>query len=1002
MKVLSLAFSLLSLGLAQQECNSGEISAFAVGATDYGAATKGDCVQLCTPSFVLTWMPQFKEGTCGGSGYKQMQGTKTVTPPGSPMSMDVALFSMPSAPPAPVSKLATNGHTNGHACKEGEIEAFAMGAMTYGAESAEDCVQLCIMEFVLTWMPEFEKGVCKSSAFAGSETKMVQPMGAPAPMPVQVFSGKAPSKAPSKGNGKKGKGKGSSSKLDRTELGATVAMLTSILLDSCDKNDKECDSNVPFTVFAPSDFAVTMAQVSLSGDKKELAKVVKNHVIRGQALTRQALAEAEPTTYQSWEGFPLEITKQGKKKLQVNGVNIVRQSFASDTAVVHVITDVLPLPSAQPVVETIAATPSLSILTSLVTMPQLANDLAPLSGPGPFTVFAPSNDAVAALKVSLDDPAQVGDVLKYHVVPGAAVFSGDLKASQTVTAFNGGKLVVKRAEDGSVTVNGANVIQADVKADNGVIHIIDKVLLPLSNLVETAQATPKLSTLVAVVSSPGLEDIAVGLSSQGFFNQRPSVWGPFTVFAPVNSAFESVAVDPTDLAAVDNLLRYHIVPGDILSSDMEEGTSMIWALNGDLLTLKKEDGEVYVNDAKVLTADIKAENGVVHLIDTVLIPPADESTGAGSGAEGEVALDQLRWDVINDSVMGGISTSTATLSMEGDTPVITFSGLATTDSNGGFVNAYGRTGDGDKIDMSNCEAIQFTAMADGDGSQRYEFSLESGEMSMWSGGSSRYVNFFPTSEWGTYEFKLDDFKEPSSGGFGGFSNQKFDTSAISSVGLKRSAFIDGFTKDPEFVSGAFNLKIKDVQCVGAGSSSPSGKSSATAKTMNPADLQWEVINDTVMGGISRSSIQLLPSGDTIQFSGVTTTDSNGGFTNSYGRFAEPMDLSDCTAIAFEARGDTTRYTFSLRSGEMGMFGGASTVDADFYPPNEWTRLEIPMSEMSEPQGFGGFGAQTPFNPSQASAVGLSHSAFLGGLTKDPDFVSGPFKMEMRNLECVTA
>lgn len=996
MKVISLAFSLLSLGLAQQECNTGEINAFAVGEKDYGATTSDECVQLCTPSFVLTWMPAFAEGTCGGSGYTQMKGTKNVTPPGSPMSMDVALFGMPSAPAAPVSMPATdrhvNGHENGH-CKEGEVEAFSKGAMSYGAESADDCVQLCIMEFVLPWMPEFEKGACKSSAYAGSKTKMVQPMGSPAPMAVQVFSG-APSKAPSKGKKSKGKGKGS--KLDRTELGATVAMLTSILLDNCDKNDKECDPNVPFTVFAPSDFAVTMAEVSLSGDKKELAKVVKNHVIRGQALTSFDLTEAAPTTYQSWEGFPLEITTQGKKKL-VNGVNIVRQSFVSDTAVVHVITKILPLPKAQPVVETIAATPSLSALTSLVTLPELEKDLAPLSGPGPFTVFAPSNDAVANLKVALNDPEQVGEVLKYHVVPGAAVFSGDLKASQTVTAFNGGKLVVKRAEDGSVTVNGANVVQADLKADNGVIHIIDQVLLPLSNLVETAQATPELSTLVAVVSSPGLEDIAVGLSSQGFFNQRPSVWGPFTVFAPINSAFESVAVDPSDLSQVDNVLRYHIVPGDILSTDMEEGTSMIWALNGDLLTLKKENGEVYINDAKVLTADIKAENGVVHLIDTVLIPPVDGSTKAGSSTQGEVALDQLRWDVINDSVMGGISTSTATLSMEGDTPVITFSGLATTDSNGGFVNAYGRTGDDDRIDMSNCEAIKFTAMADGDGSQRYEFSIESGEQSMWMGGSSRYVNFFPTSEWDTYEFKLDDFKEPSSGGFGGFSNTKFDNAEISSVGLKRSAFIDGFTKDPDFVSGAFNLKIKDVQCA----SSSSG-SSATAKTMNPADLQWEVINDTVMGGISRSSIQLLPSGDTIQFSGLTTTDSNGGFTNSYGRFPEPIDLSDCTAIAFDARGDNTRYTFSLRSGEMGMFGGASTVDADFYPPTEWTRLVIPMSEMTEPQGFGGFGAQTPFNPSESSAVGLSHSAFLGGLTKDPDFVSGPFKMEMRNLECVAA
>jgi hypothetical protein len=342
--------------------------------------------------------------------------------------------------------------------------------------------------------------------------------------------------------------------------------------------------------------------------------------------------------------------------------------------------------------------------------------------------------------------------------------------------------------------------------------------------------------------------------------------------------------------------------------------------------------------------------------------------------------------------MGGISRSSAKLI--GDS--IVFSGLATTDSNGGFTNAYGKLSEGDKLDFRNCQSLAFKAKSSSSSSDsRFEFSVTSGDSgnSMWGmGGATKKVDFYPTEEWQTFNFALGDFAEEMSG-FGGQTRTSFDWGDVDSIGLRRSAFKGGFQKDPDFVSGPFEVEVKDLQC------GPSFNNNEK-KTMDVSEMTWEVINDTVMGGISRSNVKRIP-GDgpaVIEFSGITTTDSNGGFTNSYGKFAEPVDLSDCKSISFETKGDDTRYKLSLTSGQMSMFGGQAAIELDFYPPSEWTEMTFPMEEFQEQQAFGGF-SMPDFDVSEVTSIGISHSAFLGGLTKDPEFKSGPFSAMFRNLSC---
>ena len=260
-------------------------------------------------------------------------------------------------------------------------------------------------------------------------------------------------------------------------------------------------------------------------------------------------------------------------------------------------------------------TADLSTLDAALEAAELKGTLA---GDGPFTVFAPRNQSFTALGddvvAALLEPANADllqSILTYHVVSGAAVRSADLSDGQTVTTVEGGVLTVGVSDDG-VTVDGVPVVTADVEASNGVAHVIDGILVPSVDLVDVAVLNG-FGTLVSLVRQAGLEGTLRG-ENEG---------AGFTVFAPTDEAFEALSDVPSGDALVD-VLTYHVVSGTVLSGDLEddqvvttvEGSTFTVNIDGDQATLTDGSG----NTVSVVATDVPASNGVVHVIDEVLLP----------------------------------------------------------------------------------------------------------------------------------------------------------------------------------------------------------------------------------------------------------------------------------------------------------------------------------------------------------------------------------------------
>ena len=232
-----------------------------------------------------------------------------------------------------------------------------------------------------------------------------------------------------------------------------------------------------------------------------------------------------------------------------------------------------------------------------------------LKGPGPFTVFAPDDAAFAAFESANPgvlaglSKAALTEILTYHVVSGAAVAAKDLKDEQVFSALSGSPLLIDTT--GGVKVDDAKVTTADVVAENGVIHVIDHILLPpKDDIVATAIAAGMFTKLAGALTSADLVKTLQGK-------------GPFTVFAPTDAAFAKLAAVPTG-DALKNVLLYHVVAGAVGSGDLKAGP-VPTQLSGKSVSVSLSGG-VTINDAKVTTANLLAKNGVIHVVDTVLVP----------------------------------------------------------------------------------------------------------------------------------------------------------------------------------------------------------------------------------------------------------------------------------------------------------------------------------------------------------------------------------------------
>jgi uncharacterized surface protein with fasciclin (FAS1) repeats len=274
--------------------------------------------------------------------------------------------------------------------------------------------------------------------------------------------------------------------------------------------------------------------------------------------------------------------------------------------------DTITGPPAQTITQTAAATPQLS---TLVTALQAAELTTTLNGTGPFTVFAPVNAAFSALPsdvvqrlLETGNRAILTKVLTFHVVPGR-ISASQLQNGQTLTTVEGTALPVTVA-NGVVTVGGARVTTADINASNGVVHLIDGVMLGSLDIVDNA-IIRGFSSLVSAVQAANL----VG----------PLRGGTLTVFAPTNAAFAAIPGGaPSDVATLTQVLQLHVVGARALSTQLTNGQQLPTLLSNRSLTVGLVGGGVRItaprNFATVVAPDVVAKNGVIHVVDTVLLP----------------------------------------------------------------------------------------------------------------------------------------------------------------------------------------------------------------------------------------------------------------------------------------------------------------------------------------------------------------------------------------------
>ena len=395
----------------------------------------------------------------------------------------------------------------------------------------------------------------------------------------------------------------------------------------------------PLTVFAPTDAAfnalltelgITKAQ--LLADRPLLTAVLQYHVLGSQVL-RADVPLGRPITPLAGGIFKVEsnagalVITDGRNRT----ANITTTDIRAANGVIHVVDKVI-LPANRNVVETaIASAPEFSLLVEAVVA---ANLQGTLSGPGPFTVFAPTNAAFAALLTELGtskealfaDTDLLTKVLTYHVVPGR-VLRATVPVGPAITTVNGDTFTVGSTLAITDRRNRtANITATDVLGSNGVIHVIDRVILPNNitlpasrNIVQTALALPQFSVLAEAVVAANLQGTLSGT-------------GPFTVFAPTNAAFTALLTELgitkeallADVPLLTAVLQYHVLNGQVLRAAVPVGQA-ITPLAGGIFKIDSRTAGLVVTDGRNRTAnitatDLRTSNGVIHVIDRVILP----------------------------------------------------------------------------------------------------------------------------------------------------------------------------------------------------------------------------------------------------------------------------------------------------------------------------------------------------------------------------------------------
>ena len=477
----------------------------------------------------------------------------------------------------------------------------------------------------------------------------------------------------------------------------------------------------PFTVLAPTNNAFAAFLSANNFNSLEdvpvdiLTKVLLNHVISGSLIsTDLSTGYANTLATSAASQTPLSIYVDTSNGVKFNGVSSVSAAdILAVNGVIHKVDEVIGLPN---IVTFATADPIFSTLVSALTRSDLTTDFVGVlstdsaTAPAPFTVFAPINDAFNRLLTELNltslsqiDEPTLDVVLKNHVVGGANVLDSNLTDNLTISTL-GGDITADisggaRLTDSSGRVS--DIIATNVQANNGVIHAINKVILPLqqpttNNIVDVAVGSENLSTLVAALERA---DLVTTLANQG----------PFTVLAPSNEAFNTFFsdngfsnLDDVPVDVLNNILRNHVIGGRLESTDLTTGYASTFATTSASdasmsIFIDTSNGVTFNGVSSVTNANIEADNGIVHLVDAVIGLPSVVTFAVADPTFSTLVAALTRDDLTTDFV-GVLSTATGT----SPAPFTVFA--PTNDAFGSLLSELGIAGLAD-IDEPTLEAV---------------------------------------------------------------------------------------------------------------------------------------------------------------------------------------------------------------------------------------------------------------------------------------------------------
>jgi uncharacterized surface protein with fasciclin (FAS1) repeats len=394
-----------------------------------------------------------------------------------------------------------------------------------------------------------------------------------------------------------------------------------------------------FTVFAPTDAAFAALGESaineLLADPDTLSKILTYHVLASEVKAETALTLAGQTT-ETVNGARLALSLSGDNLL-INTATVTQTDIVTDNGVIHVIDAVLMPPSdATSTVNIAQVATQAGNFKTLLKAVETAGLTSALTGSDDLTVFAPTDAAFAALGTKtintlLANPDVLGSILKQHIVSGKvdSVTAMSLNGKNATTLQQNQQSVAIDAATDMLKFAGVTVTQTDIPASNGVIHVLDAVVVgdisvpeSLGLIPEVAAGAGSFNTLLSLVTATGL-DTTLG---------DPTT--KFTVFAPTDAAFAALGQATLDALAADtdklkDILLYHVVAGQSVMSDTAAGIAssadnMVAMANTDKSALSIVDSKLFINDAVIRTANVKADNGVIHVLDKVIMPPMDK------------------------------------------------------------------------------------------------------------------------------------------------------------------------------------------------------------------------------------------------------------------------------------------------------------------------------------------------------------------------------------------